>query len=55
MHPSPQGPTHAESPYTRKLKRMVEDMNIVLGIAPAHQKEDVHAIILQLDMLITGI
>lgn len=55
MHPSPQGPTHAESPYTRKLKRMMEDMNVVLSIAPSHQKEDVHAIILQLDMLITGI
>lgn len=55
IHPNPAGPTAAESPYTRKLKRVRDDMNIVLGIAPSHQREDIHAMILQLDMLIAGI
>lgn len=55
IHPNPAGPTHAESPYSRKLKRVIEDMNIVLATAPAHQREDVHAVILQLDMLLANI
>lgn len=55
MHPNPDGPTVAESPYTRKLKRVRDDMSMVLSISPSHQREDVYALILRLDMLIAGI
>lgn len=55
MHPNPSGPIRAESPYTRKLKRLNEDLAVVLAIAPSHQKEDVHALMLQVDMLIAGL
>lgn len=55
IHPNPGGPTHADSPYKRKLLRVRDDMNVVLGVAPAAQKEDVYAIILQIDMLLAGI
>lgn len=55
IHPNPTGPTHADSPYKRKLLRVREDMNVVLGVAPSAQKEDVYALILQLDMLIAGL
>lgn len=35
IHPDPGGPTHAESPYTRKLKRLMEDMRLTASMAPA--------------------
>lgn len=55
IHPDPSGPTKAESPYTRKLKRVREDLEMVLQMAPANQKEDVAALIMSFDMLIAGI
>lgn len=54
IHPNPGGPTHAESPYTRKLKRFLEDAKMVELMSPMEHKGVLNAIIFDIEALLRG-
>jgi len=40
IHPNPNGPTHAESPYDRKLKAVIQSVEMLLIVAPESDRSD---------------
>lgn len=54
IHPNPTGPTHAESPYTRKLKRLYDDVKLVESISPLEHKGILNAMLFDIEGLINN-
>lgn len=54
IHPDPNGPTMAESPYTRKLRRLMEDIKMTESMSPEEHKGVLLAIIFDLEALLRG-
>lgn len=52
IHPDPTGPTHAESPYSRKLRRLMEDVKMTESVAPLDHKGVLSAMIFELEALL---
>lgn len=46
IHPNLNGPTHAESPYDRKLARLLQDVESLLFVAPESDRAEL--------LLVTG-
>lgn len=40
IHPNPGGPTHASSPYDRKLARLLQDVESLLFVAPESDRSE---------------
>lgn len=40
IHPDPGGPTHAQSPYVRKLARLLQDVESLLFVAPESDRSE---------------
>lgn len=52
IHPNPGGPTHAASPYQRKLQRVRDDVQMLLSVATADDVAEILLIADGLDALI---
>ena len=52
IHPNPGGPTRAESPYTRKLRRLQEDVMMVESMSPEEHKAVLNSVIFDLERLL---
>lgn len=40
IHPNPSGPTKAESPYDRKLSRLLQDVESLLFVSPESDRSE---------------
>lgn len=40
IHPNPGGPTHASSPYDRKLDQLKRDIRMLITVAPEEDRAE---------------